>query len=76
MSEEYGRYDDEQKPKRKIGLNVLLGIMMIAIYLGMSYLLLATSLFSNLYDWVRYMMGAVFFVYGIFRGYRLFKGLK
>ncbi len=76
MSEEYGRYDDEQKPKQKIGLNVLLGIMMIAIYLGMSYLLLATSLFSNLYDWVRYMMGAVFFVYGIFRGYRLFKGLR
>ena len=45
-------------------------------YLGMAYLLLFTSLFSNLYDIVRYIMGGVFAVYGVFRGYRLFVGMK
>lgn len=51
-------------------------MIMIAIYLGMAYLLLFTSLFSNLYDIVRYIMGGVFAVYGVFRGYRLFVGMK
>ena len=42
----------------------------------LAYLLLFTSLFSNLYDIVRYIMGGVFAVYGVFRGYRLFVGMK
>ena len=50
--------------------------IMIAIYLGMAYLLLFTTFFSNLYDIVRYIMGVVFAVYGVFRGYRLFVGMK
>ena len=57
-------------------MNVVFGRIMIAFYLGMSYLLLFTSLFSNLYDIVRYIMGGVFAVYGVFRGYRLFVGMK
>ena len=57
-------------------MNIVFGIIMIAIYLGMAYLLLFTSLFSNLYDIVRYIMGGVFAVYGVFRGYRLFVGMK
>ena len=59
-----------------MGMNVVFGMIMIAIYLGMAYLLLFTSLFSNLYDIVRYIMGGVFAVYGVFRGYRLFVGMK
>ena len=57
-------------------MNIVFGMIMIAIYLGMSYLLLFTTLFSNLYDIVRYIMGVVFAVYGLFRGYRLFVGIK
>lgn len=51
------------------------GVMMVAVYLGMSYLLLCTPRFEQLIsqDWIRYMMGAVFFVYGISRGFRTYK---
>ncbi len=78
MEEKYGRYDEEETAKKKqpLGMNVVFGMIMIAIYLGMAYLLLFTTLFSNLYDIVRYVMGAVFAVYGVFRGYRLFVGMK
>ena len=68
MEEKYGHYNDDTEKKNRLGMN--------AIYLGMAYLLLFTSLFSNLYDIVRYIMGGVFAVYGVFRGYRLFVGMK
>ena len=79
MEEKYGRYDEENAGKEKrqpLSMNIVFGMIMIAIYLGMAYLLLFTSLFSNLYDIVRYIMGGVFAVYGLFRGYRLFVGMK
>ncbi len=79
MEEKYGRYDGENTGKEKkqpLSMNIVFGMIMIAIYLGMAYLLLFTSLFSNLYDIVRYIMGGVFAVYGVFRGYRLFVGMK
>ena len=78
MEEKYGRYDEELacKQKRPLGMNIVLGMVMIAIYLGMAYLLLFTTFFSNLHDIVRYIMGVVFALYGIFRGYRLFVGMK
>lgn len=56
------------RKRRTAWQNVVFGMIMIAIYLGMAYLLLFTSLFSNLYDIVRYIMGGVFAVYGVFRG--------
>ena len=71
MEEKYGHYNDDTEKKNRLGMNVVFGI-----YLGMAYLLLFTSLFSNLYDIVRYIMGGVFAVYGVFRGYRLFVGMK
>ena len=76
MEEKYGHYNDDTEKKYRLGMNVVFGMIMIAIYLGMAYLLLFTSLFSNLYDIVRYIMGGVFAVYGVFRGYRLFVGMK
>ena len=78
MEEKYGRYDEEGagKQKRPLGMNIVLGMVMIAIYLGMAYLLLFTTFFSNLHDLVRYIMGVVFALYGIFRGYRLFVGMN
>ena len=49
MEEKYGHYNDDTEKKNRLGMNVVFGMIMIAIYLGMAYLLLFTSLFSNLY---------------------------
>ena len=76
MEEKYGHYNDDTEKKNRLGMNVVFGMIMIAIYLGMAYLLLFSSFFSNFYDIVRYIMGGVFAVYGVFRGYRLFVGMK
>ena len=76
MEEKYGHYNDDTEKKNRLGMNVVFRMNIIPIYLGMAYLLLFTSLFSNLYDIVRYIMGGVFAVYGVFRGYRLFVGMK
>ena len=76
MEEKYGHYNDDTEKKNRLGMNVVFGMIMIAIYLGMAHLRLFTSLLSNLYDIVRYIMGGVFAVYGVFRGYRLFVGMK
>ncbi len=75
MTENEMRQDDVQEKRKPSAMNVVLGIIMIAIYMSMAYLLLFTTLF-NLSDVMRYIMGCVFALYGIFRGYRLFVGMK
>lgn len=56
---------------------VITGIIMVAIYLGMAFLLVFTTLFvGKVPEWVRYMMGVVFFLYGIYRGYRVYVSRK
>ena len=57
MEEKYGHYNDDTEKKNRLGMNVVFGMIMIAIYLGMAYLLLFTSLFSNLYAilWAVYL---------------------
>lgn len=53
------------------------GISMIVIYLGMSFLLVFTNLFSdNMSFSMRMIFGMVFFCYTLFRGYRLIKDNK
>ncbi len=53
---------------------VIAGCIMVAIYMGMAFLLVFTNLFiGKLPEWVRLLMGCVFFVYGIFRGYRVYR---
>ena len=68
--------DVETKPvaeKNHIIL-VIMGMIMVAIYFAMAFLLVFTTLFvGKMPEWVRFVMGAVFFVYGIFRGYRVYK---
>ncbi len=75
MTENSNRQDDAQEKRKPTAANVVLGIIMVAIYMGMAYLLLFTTLF-NLSDVMRYIMGGVFALYGLFRGYRLFVGMK
>ncbi len=56
---------------------VITGIIMVTIYLGMAFLLVFTTLFvGKVPEWVRYMMGVVFFLYGIYRGYRVYVSRK
>ena len=56
MEEKYGHYNDDTEKKNRLGMNVVFGMIMIAIYLGMAYLLLFTSLFSNLYNIAYYIV--------------------
>ena len=53
---------------------VIAGVIMVTIYLGMAFLLVFTNMFiGKVPEWVRYFMGVVFFLYGIFRGYRVYR---
>ena len=55
-------------------IHVIMGMIMVAIYLAMAILLVFTPLFvGKMPEWVRYVMGVVFFVYGIFRAHRIYK---
>ena len=65
---------DKEMTQRVNTISAIMGIIMTAIYMGMSFLLLFTNLFvGKVPEWVRYMMGVVFFLYGIYRGYRVYK---
>lgn len=53
---------------------IIMGLIMVAVYMGMSFLLLFTTFFQGAMPaWVRYTMGVVFFGYGVFRGFRVYK---
>lgn len=60
--------------KAPISARWIFGILMILIYLGMGVLMLL-----NFFQWdspvLYYSLGALFIVYGIYRGYRQFKGM-
>ena len=45
MEEKYGHYNDDTEKKNRLGMNVVFGMIMIDIYLGMVYLLIFISLF-------------------------------
>lgn len=53
------------------------GIIMILIYIGMGILLFINFFQWNdpRFDWVRYIGGSLFILYGIWRGYRQIKGI-
>ncbi|MBR1881715.1 MAG: hypothetical protein IJ808_01660 [Muribaculaceae bacterium] len=59
-------------------IRIIFGIFMVIVYLGM-----AALLFSNYFDWsttglmlvFRYVMAAIFALYGIYRCYRLVNGV-
>lgn len=64
---------DASKPAKINLFAVISGVIMVAIYMGMAFLLVFTTLFvGKMPEWVRYMMGVVFFLYGIYRGYRVY----
>ena len=64
---------DAHKPAKINLFAVISGVIMVAIYMGMAFLLVFTTLYvGKMPEWVRYMMGVVFFLYGIYRGYRVY----
>ncbi len=50
-------------------------IFMVIFYLCISVLLVFTPIFENVNIIIRIIMGILFFLYGLFRGYRVWKGL-
>lgn len=59
--------------KDKLNLRLLWGLTMVLIYLGMAFLLIFTNMFVNISLTLRVILGAVFMIYGVFRGYRIWK---
>lgn len=58
----------------KKSFKLIWGITMIFIYLSVAYLLVFTPLFrKNIPEAIRIAFGIIFAVYGILRGYRLWK---
>ncbi|MDR1584818.1 MAG: hypothetical protein LBS07_01405 [Prevotellaceae bacterium] len=58
--------------RKNFSWRLLLGAVMVFIYLGMAFMLA----FTNLFDFnmtYRIIFASLFFLYGLFRGYRLWK---
>ncbi len=79
MTQQHPEQENQQEeiaPKASL-FAVVAGIIMVAVYIGMAFLLTFTNFFTGrMPHWVRYMMAVVFFVYGIFRGYRVYASMK
>lgn len=58
-------------------MRTIFGIIMIIIYVGMGVLFLCGvfTWLSGPWAWLRWVGGILFIVYGIWRGYRQFKGI-
>ncbi|WP_298653739.1 hypothetical protein [uncultured Proteiniphilum sp.] len=66
--------NNRQAGHYKRGFKLIGGIMMIIIYISVAYLLVFTPLFrKNIPEGIRIAFGIIFTVYGILRGYRLWK---
>lgn len=63
----------ENKNNNKKTLRFVWSFVMIFVYLSVAYMLTCTKIFENISESIRYAMAVVFAVYGIFRGYRLYK---
>ncbi|MCM1505471.1 MAG: hypothetical protein NC127_09780, partial [Muribaculum sp.] len=58
-------------------MRTVFGIIMIIVYVGMGILLLINFFDwqGELLTWLRYIAGALFIIYGIWRAIRQFKGI-
>jgi len=68
---------NDKKEDKKNNSKYIFSLFMLLIYFGMSYLLIFSELFSQQYSsFVRIIIGLLFFVYGIFRAYRIIRTKK
>lgn len=63
------------KDNKKPTFKAIFGIFMIFFYLCVAILLIFTPIFNDVNLYVRIGMGVLFFVYGLFRAYRMWKEL-
>lgn len=68
-------YDNENRPGASKGARLAFGILMILVYLGVG-LLFIFNVFDIVNTTVSYVIGGILIAYGIFRGYRLYKGIN
>ncbi len=69
------RYEIEPTKTQNI-VRTIFGIIMILIYVGMGVLLLINFFgWESDWAWTRYIVGVVLIIYGIWRGYRQYKGI-
>lgn len=60
--------------QKKSIFRLVWGVLMVVVYLGMAYLLVFTSLFKEtMPSTLRLIFGALFTLYGVYRGYRVWK---
>jgi len=59
-------------PSRSVG--IAFGIFMVIVYVGVGVLLLINYFNWTSLDLVRYVLGILLIIYGVFRGYRMFIG--
>ncbi|MDR0835343.1 MAG: hypothetical protein LBN11_02030 [Tannerella sp.] len=57
---------------KQFNMRLIFGIIMVLIYLGMALLMLFSDVFNFPLTY-RIIISALFLIYGIFRGYRLYK---
>ena len=71
--------DEKQRTMIPRGARLAMGIFMILVYIGMGVLF-----FIDLFGWAKmtspwpalnYICGVILVLYGIYRGYRLYKGI-
>jgi hypothetical protein len=57
---------------KKLSFGFVWGLIMVLIFLGMAFLLVFTTYFAAMGLFIRVVLGGVFLLYAIFRGYQLF----
>lgn len=63
------------KENNQLSPKAITGVVMILIYLAVAYLLVFTKIFDHVALSGRAGIAAIFFVYGLFRAYRVWKNL-
>lgn len=67
-------YDDNNRPVAPKGARLAFGIIMILVYVGVG-LLFIFNVFDIVSSTVSYIIGGILCLYGIFRAYRLYRGV-
>ena len=67
--------NNENRPATPKGARLAFGIFMIIIYVGVGVLFI-TNVFDLVNETVSIVIGALLCVYGVWRGYRLYKGVN
>jgi len=70
MTQRQGDYRSAQ-PK---GFRLAFGIFMVLFYLAVGVVFIL-NLFGIPHEWISIAFGCILIAYGIFRGYRLYKGI-